>query len=369
MPSKRADRLQTMLWVAWGLALLWLLYLLSPILAPFLLGGILAYICAPLVERLEQRRVPRIAGVLLIMLMIVAVVVLLILTLVPLVRDEAQLLAARLPDGVALWNENIVPWVRQHFGFQLRLRLDPASLKKLIGDNWENAQSILQGILPSLKIGGMALLGLLATLILAPVAMFYLLLDWNPLLRRIGNAIPRPWQARALRICGEINAVLAEFLRGQISVMLLLAVYYSAALWLAGINFALPIGILTGLLIFIPYLGFALGFALALVVALLQFEGMQPLIGVLVVYGIGQILEGFVLTPWLVGKRIGLHPLAVIFALLAFGQLFGFFGVLLALPASATLLVALREVSALYYASNLYRGDEANQNDDDIKSL
>lgn len=369
MTAKRADRLQTLFWGGYGLVLLWLLFVLSPILTPFLLGGILAYICAPLVERLERHRVPRIAGVLLIMLLILALLVLLALILVPLVRDEAQLLATRLPDGVALWNENIVPWVRQHLGFQLRLRLDPASLKKLISDHWENAQSILQSILPSLKIGGMALLGLLVTLILAPIAMFYLLLDWNPLLRRIGNAIPRPWQARALRILGEIDAVLAEFLRGQISVMLLLAVYYSAALWLGGIDFALPIGILTGLLIFIPYLGFALGFVLALLVALLQFQGMEPLIGVLVVYGIGQILEGFVLTPWLVGKRIGLHPLAVIFALLAFGQLFGFFGVLLALPASATLLVALREVSALYYASNLYRGDEENQNDEDIKSL
>lgn len=357
MPDKRADRLQTMLWAAWGLAVLWLLYLLSPILAPFLLGGILAYICAPLVAYLEQRRVPRIVGVLLIMLLIASILVSLILIMIPLVRDEAQLLATRFPDAVALWNENIVPWVRQHLGFQLRLRLDPASLKKLIGDNWENAQGVLQSILPSLKIGGMALLGLLVVLALAPIAMFYLLLDWNSLLHRISGTIPRPWQVRALRICGEINAVLAEFLRGQISVMLLLAIYYSTALWLAGVDFALPIGVLTGLLIFIPYLGYIMGLVLALLVALLQFKGMEPLIGVFIVYGIGQILEGFVLTPWLVGKRIGLHPLAVIFALLAFGQLFGFFGVLLALPASATLLVALREIRTLYYASHLYRGD------------
>ena len=361
MPDKRADRLQTLLWGAYGLVLLWLLYLLSPILAPFLLGVILAYICAPLVGRPERHHVPRFVGVLLIMLLGISLLALLILTLVPLVRDEVQLLATRLPDGVAMWNENVVPWIHQHLGFQLRLRLDPVSVKKLISDHWDEAQGFLQNILPSLKIGGMALLGLISILILAPVAMFYLLLDWNPLLRRIGNAIPRPWQTRVLRICGEIDAVLAEFLRGQISVMLLLAIYYSVGLWLADVDFALPVGILTGLLIFIPYLGYASGLILALLVALLQFNGMEPLIGVFVVYSIGQILESFVLTPWLVGKRIGLHPLAVIFALLAFGQLFGFFGVLLALPASATLLVGLREISALYFASHLYRGDPADE--------
>ncbi len=367
MPNERADRLQTLLWSGSGLALLWLLFALSPILTPFLLGGILAYICAPMVERMERRGAPRAIGVLLVMLLILALLVSLVLILVPLIRDEVQQLAARLPDGVALWNDSVVPWIRQHFGFQLHLKLDPASLQKFFSSHWDNAQNILQGLLPSLKIGGMAVLGILTNLILTPVAMLYLLLDWDILLQRVGNAIPRPWQARALRILGNIDAVLAEFLRGQISVMLLLAIYYSVGLWLAGINFAMPVGILTGLLIFIPYLGYAIGISLALLVALLQFEGMEPLIGVLVVYGIGQVLEGFILTPWLVGKRIGLHPLAVIFALLAFGQLFGFFGVLLALPASATLLVGLREVSALYFASRLYRGDEYG--DDDLNSL
>ena len=139
--------------------------------------------------------------------------------------------------------------------------------------------------------------------------------------------------------------------------MLLLAGYYSAGLYLTGVSFALPVGMLTGLLVFVPYLGFATGFILALLVAVLQFSGMTPVISVLAVYGIGQMLEGFVLTPWLVGKRIGLHPLAVIFALLAFGQLFGFFGVLLALPVSAALLVGLREVRMLYLASRIYRGE------------
>ncbi len=359
MTPERADRLQTLLWSGLGLALLWLLTLLSPILTPFLLAGILAYICDPLVEKLERHKLPRLAGVLVVMLLLAALLALLLLILLPLIREEARQLAARLPDGIALWNQRLVPWLDERFGIQLRMQLDPASVRQLVADHWDSAQSILQTLLGSLKIGGMALFGLLATLMLTPVAMFFLLRDWNSLLSRLGSFIPLPWHAKTLQIVTSIDAVLAEFLRGQILVMLLLAAYYSAGLWLAGIHSALPVGILTGLLIFIPYLGYAAGFSLALLVALLQFDGMGPVVGVLAVYAIGQMLESFLLTPWLVGQRIGLHPLAVIFALLAFGQLFGFFGILLALPASAALLVGLREVRVLYLASRFYRGDGA----------
>lgn len=358
MPTPRADRLQTLFWSGLGLALLGLFWLLGPILAPFLLAGILAYILSPLVETLTRRRVPRALGVVLVMLLATLLLVALALILVPLVRDEARLLSERLPEGAALWNEHVVPWVKNNFGLNLRLRLDPASLKKLVADNWDNAQDILHSLLPSLKIGGLALLGLATTLMLTPVVMFYLLIDWHDLLARLDRLVPRPWHARARRIAGNIDAVLAEFLRGQIAVMLCLAVYYSLGLWIAGVNFALPVGIVTGLLTFIPYIGYAFGIVLALLVATLQFEGMAPLIGVAAVFGLGQLLESFLLTPWLVGKRIGLHPLAVIFALLAFGQLFGFFGVLLALPASAALLVALREISGAYLDSRFYRGEE-----------
>jgi len=350
------DRLQTLIWSLLGLAILWLLFLLSPILSPFLLAGILAYICAPLVEWLEGHRTPRVVGVLLVMLLLVAMLALLLLILLPLVNQEAQQLLVRLPDAITVLNEQLMPWLKEYFGVQLKF--DPATFSTLLSENRDSAQLIAQKLFESIKIGGIALFGIIANLVLAPVVMFYLLSDWHPILTRLDNAVPRPWHAKTRHIVAEINAVLAEFLRGQISVMLLLAVYYSAGLWLAGISFALPVGILTGLLVFIPYLGYAAGFALALVVAALQFAGLGPIIGVLVVFGIGQALESFLLTPWLVGKRIGLHPLAVIFALLAFGQLFGFFGVLLALPASAALLVGLREVSGLYLSSRFYRGKD-----------
>ncbi|HUY04624.1 MAG TPA: AI-2E family transporter [Rhodocyclaceae bacterium] len=356
MTPERADRLQTLIWSVLGLAILWLLFLLGPILSPFLLAGILAYICAPLVERLDKLGLPRLAGVIAVMLLLTAILALLLLILLPLVNQEAQQLLARLPDGIRLLNEQLMPWLKERFGIQLKL--DPTTLPRLIADNRDSSQLIAQKLLASLKIGGIALFGIVANLLLAPVVMFYLLRDWHELLSRLAAAIPRPWHAKTLAMAHEINAVLAEFLRGQLSVMLALALYYSVGLWAVGIGFALPVGMLTGLLVFIPYLGFATGFILALAVAALQFSGMAPIVGVLAVYGVGQGLESFILTPWLVGKRIGLHPLAVIFALLAFGQLFGFFGVLLALPVSAALLVGLREVRALYLESRLYRGED-----------
>ncbi len=356
MPLSNPDRLQAALWIGLGILLLWLLAKLAPILSPFLLAGILAYIGNPLVDRLQSVGVPRAVGALAVILGFFAVTILLILMLVPLLRDEAVQLANRIPDAVALYNEKIVPWIRERFGLNLKLRLDPASLRKLATENWDSIQTIAQQLYGSLKIGGIALVGLLANLFLAPVVMFYLLLDWHPLLQRLANVVPRPWYPKTRAMAADVDAVLSEFLRGQILVMLALAAYYVLGLWVAGLDYAVPVGVMTGLLVFVPYLGYATGFVLALATAILQFEGWPPILGTLAVFGFGQALEGFVLTPRLVGERIGLHPLAVIFALMAFGQLFGFFGVLLALPASAALLVGLREVRRSYLGSHFYRG-------------
>ena len=347
-------RLQAALWIAAGLAILALLYALSPILAPFLLAGILAYICNPVTDRLTGMGLPRMLAVVLVLLALVALAAGLILIVLPLIYEEATVLAARTPEALALANEKLVPWLRQNFG--IRLKLDAASLQKLAAGNWDTVQLILERVYSSLKIGGIALVGVMVNLLLAPVVMFYLLLDWHGMLARFGGIVPRPWHHKLGSVAADIDAVLSQYLRGQILVMAILAAYYCVALWLADIPSAFSIGVTTGLLIFIPYLGYATGLILALLVAALQFAGWGPIVAVLVVYGIGQILESFVLTPFLVGERIGLHPLAVIFALMAFGQLFGFVGVLAALPASAALLVGLRQVRGLYLASRFYRG-------------
>ena len=353
-----SDRIQTGLWIAFGLALLWLLYLLSPVLAPFLLAAIIAYICNPLVDRGTRWGMPRMLAVLLTITALSLGFMGLLLVVIPMLQEEVIKMVEHAPDAIDSLNENVVPWLREHFG--IRLRLDPASLRKLVNDNISNMQGLGVHVLTSLQVGGAVLIGIVTTLLLVPVVLFYLLLDWHALLTRIDGAIPRDWHAKTLTMARDIDAVLSEFLRGQLLVMLALAAYYSIALGIAGQPSALPVGILTGMLCFIPYIGFGLGFILAISVAALQFQGLEPVIIVLAIYGVGQAIESFLLTPYLVGDRIGLHPLAVLFALMAFGQLFGFTGVLLALPLSAALLIGLREVRALYLASRFYRGETPN---------
>lgn len=339
-------------WLAVALVLGGLLYLLSPILAPFLFAAILAYILDPLVERMTGRYVPRTLAVLLVLVGVLMLIVALLLVVLPLFAKELRLLAERLPAFVAWLNEKLVPFAERTFG--VALQLDVASVRALAADLVD--QDMVGKLLGSLRIGGLALLAFVVNLLLVPVVLFYLLRDWDRLLARVDRLIPRHLHKKARAMLGEIDRVLAEFLRGQLLVILVMGVYFVVALWLAGLEFALPIGLISGLLVFIPYVGALLGFVLGTIAALMQFDSPWGLAWVWVAFGVGQALEGMVVTPWLVGDRIGLHPVAVIFALLAFGQVFGFFGVLLALPASAALLVALRHLREGYLASALYGG-------------
>jgi len=330
-----------------------MLYLLSPILAPFLLAAILAYICDPLVTRLQRRRLPRALATVMVLLLLLALLIALFLILLPLVIKEATLLAERMPGFIERINGELLPWLREKTG--LNIQLDSETMRKLITDGVKNSEGLPEKILSSLTLGGMAIVGFFANLVLVPVVLFYLLRDWGLLVERIDQLIPRRWHGRISTLAREVDAVLAEFLRGQLSVMALMSVYYCVALWMAGLEFALPIGIVTGILVFVPYLGVTIGLVLATITAVMQFGSLAGAIPVWIAIALGQLLEGFVVTPWLVGDRIGLHPLAVIFALLAFGQIFGFFGILLALPASAALLVWLRHVRQDYLVSPIYR--------------
>jgi predicted PurR-regulated permease PerM len=340
-------------WLAPAAVLIALLYFLSPILAPFLFGAILAYISNPLVSWLERHRVRRALGVVLVMLFVGGLFVVLLLILLPLFIKEVRLLSERLPGFLEHLNDNLVPWINARFGVELQF--DLAALTKLVGDNLQGADGLGMKLLSSLRIGGLAVLGFVVNLLLVPVVLFYLLRDWNGLLAQVETLLPRRWHPQLSGIAREIDAVLAEFLRGQIAVMVLMSALYVVGLWLAGLEFALPIGIITGMLVFLPYVGMLIGLLLATVVALMQSPSLSGVIPVWIVFGIGQTLEGTLVTPFLVGKRIGLHPVAVIFALLAFGQIFGFFGVLLALPASAALLVGLRHLGGQYLNSSLYK--------------
>jgi predicted PurR-regulated permease PerM len=330
-----------------------LLYVLSPILAPFLFAAILAYISNPAVSWLARHRVRRALGAVLVMLFLAGLLVLLLVILLPLFIKEMRLLSERLPGLLTQLNDNLVPWIKAKSGVELQF--DLAALKNLIHENLQGADGLGMKLLASLKIGGLAVLGFVVNLLLVPVVLFYLLRDWNALLARINGVLPRRWHAQLTGVAAEIDAVLAEFLRGQIAVMVLMSVLYVLGLWLAGLEFALPIGIITGMLVFVPYVGMFTGLVLATLVASMQFPSMSGAIPVWIVFAVCQALEGTLVTPLLVGKRIGLHPVAVIFALLAFGQIFGFFGVLLALPASAALLVGLRHLGGQYLNSSLYK--------------
>ncbi len=341
-------------WLAVALVVGGLLYLLAPILAPFLFAAILAYILDPLVERLTGKFVPRTLAVLLAMFAVLLAIVALALIVLPLFAKELKLLAERVPEFIVWLNQRLAPFLERHLGVAFQFDVD--TVRRLAGDLVADNQDLVARLLGSLKIGGLAVLAFIVNLLLVPVVLFYLLRDWNLLLARVDALIPRRAYDKSKTILREADVVLAEFLRGQLLVILAMSVFYVLALWLARLEFALPIGLIAGLLSIVPYVGALVGFVLASMAALMQFDSLWGVAWVWLAFGIGQALEGMVATPLLVGERIGLHPVTVIFALLAFGQIFGFFGVLLALPASAALLVALRHLRRAYLASSLYGG-------------
>ncbi len=318
----------------------YLLGALAPVLTPFMFGAVLSYVGTPVVAALEARRVPRAAGAVLVILAIAAFAAGMVLVVAPLVSSEIARIGEKLPELLTRAQEQWLPWINQTLG--TAFSFDLSQLKTLAKDNAGAVSGLSAKLAGSLQFGGQVVIGLVINVTLVPVVMFYFLRDWPQMIAGIDRMLPRPARPMVRDIAREIDAVLSEFLRGQGMVMLALAAYYSIALKIAGLEFALPVGLVTGLLVFIPYVGFGLGMTLGMLAALTQFSTPGPIVAVAAVFMVGQVLEGFVLVPYLVGDRIGLHPLAVIFALMAFGQLFGFVGVLLALPASAALLVALR---------------------------
>ena len=272
---------------------------------------------------------------------------------------QAPELRRQLPvlvEGAKSWIEAIAT----RYGFDVQLNI--GTLSDWIIGHFQpaNAQggtkSVAGTLLSSLVIGGNVALSILGNLILIPLALYYLLVDWQRFTRAIYSLVPRRMRESVAGFVQEADIVLSQYLRGQLLVMTIMAVFFSVGLMLFGLDLAWPIGIFTGLAMFVPYVGFAMGLVMAALVGIMQMGFSRAAVMVAVVYGIGQVLESFYLTPRLVGERIGLHPLMVIFALLAFGQLFGFVGVLLALPASAVLLVAVRRLRNQYLHSSLYKG-------------
>ena len=325
-----------------GLALAgFLVYLLAPVLTPFLIAALLAYMFNPLVTRLQAWRVPRTVSVLLLFVILAGLLTLLVLWLTPKLYYQVQLFATRLPGYLDALQDRVLPKLQALLGAEEAL-LDFAALKQQLLDHWREIGKAAGDVLATLSRSGMRVAGWLVNLVLVPVVAFYLLRDWNQIVARVHGLFSPGLQPRMALLARETDEVLGAFLRGQLSVMLALAILYSTGLWFLDLDLALPIGLVAGFVSFVPYLGFIVGLTAASIAAFFQFQDLWMLAWVAAVFGAVQVLEGMWITPMLVGDRIGLHPVAVIFAVLAGGQLFGFFGVLLALPAAAVILVWLR---------------------------
>jgi len=353
--SVREDESRNLAWLGIAAAVVVLLYVLGPVVTPFFLAAILAYIGQPLVLRMS-RHIPRTIAVIAALLLEALVVAIMVFTVLPLLLHEISMIIDRTPAFLDRLNTTLAPWIAAKTGFAVNL--DPGVLKEQMAEMIKTTEGLGGKLLNSLRLGGLGLIGLLANAVLVPVAQFFLMRDWEDMQRRITHLIPPGRREVVHNFLSETDEALGQYLHGQMLVILVMACFYTVALWFTGLELFLPVGIITGVLVFVPYLGSITGLALAMLAAVMQFSDWTGVAWVLAVFVTGQMLEGYVVVPKLVGERIGLHPLAVIFALLAFGQVFGFLGLLLALPASAVLLVALRKLRARYLASNLYQEPE-----------
>jgi len=345
-------------WLPWLIAALvfgWLVSLLSPILTPFAVAAALAYLGDPLVDRLEHLGLSRTLAVIVVFLFMTVLLIGLLLVLIPLLEKQVNYLLQRFPDYWNWFADMVLPWLNQRTGIDVSMP-DGSEIIELLRQHWQSAGSFAAMLVSSVTQSGVAVIGWLVNITLIPVVTFYFLRDWDGMMRSIRELLPRSAEPVILRLAADANEVLSAFIRGQLLVMLALALIYAAGLALIGLKLALLIGLLAGLLSIVPYLGSIIGIAAALIAAGVQFGDWLHLLLAAAVFMVGQMLEGMVLTPWLVGDRIGLHPVAVIFAVMAGGILFGFLGVLLALPVAAVAMVLLRFAHDTYTRSYLYQG-------------
>jgi predicted PurR-regulated permease PerM len=331
----------------------YLLYLLAPILTPFLISAFLAYIGDPAVDRLETIKFSRTLSVVFVFFLMLIIALSFILIVFPLIEEQIRRLLMRLPQMVDWVQTELIPWITQRFGLQPdSINLD--GIKQSLSGHWQAVGNIAGKFLTKVSASGQLILLWVSYILLVPVVTFYLLRDWDHLVVKARKLIPRKYESVSVKLLKECDAVLSEFFRGQLLVMFAQGVIYSIGLWIVGLEFSLLIGMAAGLVSFVPYLGAIVGIVVATVAAYMQFHDIAHIVYVLIVFGAGQAIEGMVLSPLLVGDRIGLHPVAVIFAVMAGSQLFGFFGMLIALPAAAVIVVLLRYFHEQYLDSKFY---------------
>ncbi len=340
-------------WLIASVIFVGLLYLLAPILLPFVMGALLAYLGDPIVDRLEKWKISRTLSVVVVFFVILMVIIPVVLVLIPLLESQIKLLIAKTPGYIDWVMVNLEPTLQETFGVNIP-SLEIEQLKSTFKEQFSNAGGFFKGLFSTVKQSGFIVAGWAANLFLIPVITFYLLRDWDRLVDYIHDLLPREIEPTVSMLAQQSDDVLGAFLRGQMLVMLALGTIYTIGLKLVGLEFSLLIGMLAGILSFIPYMGLIVGIVVAGIAVLLQTQDPTNLLWVGAVFVIAQMIEGTVLTPLLVGDRIGLHPVAVIFAVLAGGQLFGFFGILLALPVFAVIAVVMRYLHRSYKDSDLY---------------
>jgi predicted PurR-regulated permease PerM len=332
------------------------LYFLSPVLTPFAIAAMFAYLFDPLADRLERLKMSRTVAVSIVFLALTIVFVLVLLLLIPYLSRQVGAFIRHLPEWIA-WVQNVaVPWLSQRFDLNLEVP-DTQSIIAVLQDHWKEAGGFATTVVAQISKSGFAVVSWITRLVVVPVAFFYLLRDWDVMVARIHELLPRSIEPVVSRLAHEVDDTLSAFVRGQLSVMIALGIIYAVGLWAVGIDVGPLIGLIAGLISFVPYLGSIVGILMGVIAALVQYGDWVHVLMVAAVFVIGQLLEGYVLVPRLVGEKIGLHPVAVIFAVLAGGELFGFLGVLLALPVASILMVVLRYAHERYRASELYHAE------------
>jgi predicted PurR-regulated permease PerM len=330
------------------------IYLLSPILAPFLVGALLAYLGDPLTDWLETRKLPRTAAVCVVFATLTLAMVIALLLLIPTLGRQIDMLVEKLPQWIFYFQSQLLPWIERRFGIKVSaLSID--QLNEMMSGHWQQAGDIATTVFKHVSQSAMTLFGWIANITLIPVVAFYLLRDWDVMIAKIHDLLPRTIEATVSRLARECDDVMSAFLRGQLAVMVGLGIIYGVGLAIVGVDLALLLGTISGLAAIVPYLGFFVGIVASSIAAYLQFHEWMPVLYVAIVFGVGQTIESSVLTPLLVGDKIGLHPVAVIFAVMAGGQLAGFVGILLALPLAAIIMVLLRHLLQRYKDSSLYQ--------------
>ncbi len=340
-------------WLTIAIISMALLYFLAPILLPFISGALLAYLGDPIVDRLEKFKISRTLSVVVVFFIGLLILLPIFFFLIPLIEAQIKLLIAKMPGYIDWITVNLKPTLEDTFGISVPA-LEIEQLKASFGEQFSDAGGFFKSLIRTISHSGMVVAGWTANLFLIPVITFYLLRDWDNLVAYIHDLLPRSVEPTVSRLAKESDNVLGAFLRGQMLVMLALGTIYAVGLKLIGLEFSLLIGMLAGILSFIPYMGLVVGIVVAGGAIMLQTHDPSNLMWVVLVFILAQVIEGTILTPLLVGDRIGLHPVAVIFSVLAGGQLFGFFGILLALPVFAVIAVIMRHFHKTYKDSHLY---------------